>query len=142
MPSDLIHKRFNQLSQLADELHRLGHIASEAQDQPSSAPAKPDPTHPLIASFQRQLNELRLAVTADLDEDITTDEGTTIRIGYGRAPQWCLIYRRSEESEWSRPVRLLDAPVEIRLRALPVLPRLLGIVKEASEKTLAELREP
>lgn len=140
MPSDLIQKRFHQLSLLAEELHRLGHTASEGQDQPTTAPASPDPIHPLIESFQRQLNGLQLAVTAELDEDIAADDGTALRIGYGQSPQWGLVYRRREKSMWSRPIRLLDAPVEIRLKALPVLPKLLGAVKEATEKTLSELR--
>jgi hypothetical protein len=141
MPSDLIQKRFNQLSHLADELHRLGHRASEGQERPTTAPARPDPIHPLIESFERQLNGLRLAVTADLDEDITADDGTAMRIGYGKTPRWGLVYRRREKSVWSRPISLLDAPVDIRLKALPVLPKLLGAVKEATEKTLSELRD-
>jgi hypothetical protein len=140
MPSDLIQKRFNQLSHLADELHRLGHTATEDQDQPTTTLAKPDPIRPLIESFQRQLNGLRLAVTADLDENITADDGTPMRIGYGRSPRWGLVYRRREKSVWSRPVSLLDAPMDIRLKALPVLPKLLGAVKTASEKALADLR--
>ncbi len=140
MPSDLIQKRFNQLSQLAEELHRLGHAASEEQYQATAAPAKPDPIHPLIASFQQQLNGLRLAVQAELDEEITADDGTAMRIGYGPAPQWGLVYRRRVKSAWGRSVSLLDAPVDIRLKALPVLPKLLGAVKEATERTIDKLQ--
>jgi len=143
MPSDLIQKRFNQLSQLADELHQLGHTVPEVgEDRPAIDSAKPDPTRPLIASFQQQLNGLQLAVQAELDEDITADDGTAMRIGYGQAPQWGLVYRRRVKSEWGRSVSLLDAPVDIRLKALPVLPKLLGAVKEATERTLDKLQSP
>jgi hypothetical protein len=122
MPSDLIQKRLSQLNELSGELEK-----------------ESDSINHLLDSFQRQLSALGLDVPAYVG---VPAQGPKREIGYDRAPQWCLVHRSwdSEDQRWSAPQPLVLASRDVRVAALPILPKLLDAVKDGTEKTLESIR--
>jgi hypothetical protein len=122
MPSDLIQKRLSQLSELSGRLEKEN-----------------DSINHLLESFQTELCELGLDVPAYVD---VKAPGAKLELGYDQAPKWCLVYRSwvNEEARWDEPQPLVLAARDVRILALPLLPKLLGAVKDSTEKTLDEIK--
>jgi hypothetical protein len=113
-------------------LHQLSGLSVELEKEHDSI-------HRLLESTQTKLGEIGLDVPASID---AKTPGTRLERGYDRTDEWCLVYRwwMNDHVRWSEPQALVTATRDVGILALPLLPRLLGPVKDGTEKTRDSIR--